>query len=106
MVHFFSDSFEPSALPPTETLDHFPMYMGIMKRKVQMEHIADKTYPQGIETKRFAMSKDTFEFNSSINQCYGLEDSDLPNGIMSVAKFQEGSPMAVSFPHFLYADKW
>jgi len=101
-----SDSFEPSALPPTETLDKFHMYMGIMKRKVQMEHIADKTYPQGIETKRFVMSKDTFDFNSSgINQCYGL-DSDLPKGIMSVAKFQEGSPMAVSFPHFLNADKW
>ena len=88
-------------------LDRFQMLMGMMCRTIEMEFQTDVTYPQGIRAKRFVMSKDTFQFNTSANQCYDPPDPDLPySGIMSVAKCAEGSPMAVSFPHFLYGDKW
>ena len=54
------------------------------------------------------MSKVNYELDSQQNHCFGYnkEESDLPNGIMSVSKCCEGSPLAVSSPHFLHADKW
>ena len=54
------------------------------------------------------MSTQSYELNSQNNHCFGAKDevSDLPDGIMSVAKCCQGSPLAVSSPHFLHADKW
>ena len=109
-------SREPSSLPSCENIDSFQMLMGIMCRKIRMEFDANINYSQGIIAKRFVMSKETFEMNHSTNQCFDHQnsghsatdnaESELPNGIFSVAKCAEGSPMAVSLPHFLYGDKW
>lgn len=100
-----SGSIEPSALPPAEILEDFDMLMGIMCRSIKMEHMTQVDYGSYVKAKRFVMAKDTFELNSPDNQCYD-PDPDLPGGIMSVAKCCEGSPLAVSSPHFLHGDKW
>merc|ERR1719350_1831520 len=67
-----------------------------------------QNYSNSITANRFTMSTISLEVDSSDNRCFAPkeEERDLPNGIMSVAKCCEGSPLAVSSPHFLHADPW
>jgi len=114
-----SGTREPSALPPSENMDEFDMLMGIMCRSVRMVTATGKNtdkyvqknvqnYSNSVTANRFTMSTLSFEVDSSDNRCFAPkeEERDLPNGIMSVAKCCEGSPLAVSSPHFLHADSW
>ncbi len=100
-----SGTREPTALPPTESMDGFDMLLGIMCRSVRMESHQTVKYSKSVEAKRFAMALSTFQQNATKNQCYDWLN-DLPDGIMSVARCCQGSPLAVSLPHFLHADHW
>ncbi len=41
------------------------------------------------------------------NGCYKKgQNPVLPAGALGVQSCAEGSPIAVSFPHFLHGDKW
>ena len=80
------------------------MLMGIMCRSIKMEFQKIVDYGN-VKTNRFVMSPKTFEKNAPENKCYG-SNSELPDGIFSVEKCVQGVPMAVSLPHFLYADEW
>lgn len=99
-----SGTREPSALPPTESMDEFDMLMGIMCRSIRMETRRNVDYGM-IAAKRFTMSLESFRLNSQENKCYD-PIADLPDGIFNVAKCCQGSPLAVSSPHFLHADPW
>jgi len=100
-----SGTREPSALPPVKNMEHFDMLMGIMCRSIKMEKIKSVEYSSRVNAQRFIMAPDTLQSNSDSNRCYDPE-LDLPPGIMSVAKCCQGSPLAVSLPHFLHGDKW
>ena len=103
-----TDSKEPTSLPPMEHMDKFQILVDIMCRKLQMDFDSNVNYSKGITAKRFVMSPNNFVINHSQNQCFGQESlvSGLPDGIFSIAKCAQGSPMVVSSPHFLNADNW
>ena len=96
---------EPSALPPPsgKSLD---IFMGIICQSVRLQNLANLT-DSGIALVKYSASPDTFSSRSHDRHCLVKKDDPvLPDGAMYIRKCTQGSPMAVSFPRFLYADSW
>ncbi|CAG2167710.1 unnamed protein product [Oppiella nova] len=90
----------PYRHPKPKSID---IFMGDFCRPFTLE-FAKEVDCQGIKCSRYWASPTLFDYNLPDNQCYCQSNSCPANGVMNVSVCTMGSPTAVSFPHFLYAD--
>lgn len=106
----FAGNQEPSALAALApgSQNSFDLHMGIMCRSIRLEAEEEEDgvgyFGGRIATRRFYPSRGTFNFGD--DNCFGQGKSGLPHGAMSVRDCQDGTPLAVSFPHFLHGSPW
>lgn len=72
-----------------------------LKRAFTLHHVAD-TKVSSLSTRRFALTSDAFDAASPENACYNAARSYLPSGVADLGPLQEGAPIILSLPHFLY----
>ena len=100
-----SYSLEPSALPPIpQNLSHLEVYLGVLCRSVHFRASPRRRNREGISTIKFTPSPTTF--TSEDKGCYRRSDESFPfiSGVMNVRPCTQGTPIAVSFPHFLHGN--
>lgn len=70
-------------------------------------YIGENTY-EGLQTYVFAATNETYDDGNLVpdNKCYCVEDACPPPGVYDVSRCQKGAPIALSLPHFLYADPY
>ena len=121
---------QPSAFPPiplTSLLDERPTYneieentesdidlfVGIMCRSIPLKRVASNNtsssqFTKYIQPLRYEPAEYVFNPTSDKESCYynEIDNQHLPRGVLGIQKCKFGTPFAVSFPHFLHADKW
>lgn len=84
----------PSSYPET-------VFVPDLKRAFILHHTAD-TRVGSVSTRRFALTSDAFDPTTPENACYNAARSYLPSGVADLGPLQEGAPIVLSLPHFLY----
>ena len=121
---------EPSVFPPIqsdiEDKEHlhntsineteeseFDIFVGIMCRAIPLKKVSNPDYQVNKFTKhikpiRYEPASYVFDRNSVQESCYydTVDKDNLPRGILGIQSCQQGTPFAVSFPHFLHGDNW
>lgn len=87
--------------PPLSTSNSETVFIPDLKRTFDLHHVAD-TKVGSLNTRRFAVTPDLFDKKSPENACYNAARKYLPSGVSDFGPLQEGVPIVVSLPHFLY----
>uniref|UniRef100_A0A023FSX5 Scavenger receptor class B member 1 n=1 Tax=Amblyomma parvum TaxID=251391 RepID=A0A023FSX5_AMBPA len=87
--------------PPLSTSSSETVFIPDLKRTFELHHVAD-TKVGSLNTRRFAVTSDLFDKKSPENACYNAARKYLPSGVSDFGPFQDGVPIVVSLPHFLY----
>ncbi|XP_074595030.1 protein croquemort-like [Brevipalpus obovatus] len=64
----------------------------------------ERTETLGLETLRYWAAPSLFDYNIPENKCYCLGNVCPANGVYNTSACTHGSPVFISFPHYLYAD--
>ncbi|XP_054168300.1 protein croquemort-like [Oppia nitens] len=86
--------------PKPKNIDFFA---GDMCRPITLDFTEEVDY-NNIKCDRYMATSALFNYNLPENQCYCHTSSCPANGVLNVSVCTQGSPTAISYPHFLYAD--
>ena len=91
----------------------FDIFVGIMCRAIPLKKVSNpdcqvNKFTKHIKPIRYEPASYVFDRNSVQESCYydTVDKDNLPRGILGIQSCQQGTPFAVSFPHFLNGDKW
>ncbi|XP_050038676.1 scavenger receptor class B member 1-like [Dermacentor andersoni] len=87
--------------PPLSTSSSETVFIPDLKRTFELHHVADSKVG-GLGTRRFAVTSDVFNKRLPENACYNAARKDLPSGLADLGPLQDGVPVVMSLPHFLY----
>lgn len=87
--------------PPLSTSTSETVFIPDLKRTFELHHVADSKVG-GLGTRRFAVTTDVFNRRLPENACYNAARKDLPSGLADLGPLQDGAPVVMSLPHFLY----
>ncbi|XP_075543484.1 scavenger receptor class B member 1-like [Dermacentor variabilis] len=87
--------------PPLSTSSSETVFIPDLKRTFELHHVADSKVG-GLGTRRFAVTSDVFNRRLPENACYNAARKDLPSGLSDLGPLQDGVPVVMSLPHFLY----
>lgn len=79
------------------------IFIGDICRSLSLDFAHEVNY-KGIKCDRYWANPSLFDYNLNENKCYCGTNSCPANGVLNISSCTLGSPSAVSFPHFLYAD--
>jgi hypothetical protein len=98
---------DPSGLPLTiDHSDQIPLFIGQICRQLNFKFdkkvVVDNEFP----AMRFVPETTSFSSPDQVpeNQCYCRSQPCLPSGLLDIEGCQPGSPIYMSWPHFLHAD--
>ena len=123
---------EPSVFPPIQatqtpgkayvnnenqaSFNNMNLFVGIMCRSIPLKtSLLDNTtdaqqtvFTKHIKPIRYSPEDYLFDPSSPKEACYYTDRNNyaFPKGLLGIEKCAHGSPLAVSLPHFLHADKW
>ena len=98
---------DPSGLPLIVTKsDTMNLFIGQICRPLIFQFEKDVTVDNEFEALRFVPQVNSLSGPDQVpeNQCYCLEEPCLPSGLLDISGCQPGSPIYMSWPHFLHAD--
>ncbi|XP_077518851.1 scavenger receptor class B member 1-like [Amblyomma americanum] len=87
--------------PPLSTSNSETVFIPDLKRTFDLHHVADSKVGS-LKTRRFAVTRDLFDKKSPENACYNAARNYLPSGVSDFGPLQDGVPIVLSLPHFLY----
>ncbi|KAI2804845.1 hypothetical protein BLOT_003833 [Blomia tropicalis] len=96
-LQYLDGNTREDPLPPLR------MFIGDMCRVFELEPTI-ATNVMGMPTQRYRANPMQFNYSLVENQCYCQMAKCPPNGLYHVGVCAKGSPIYISFPHFLYAD--
>ena len=124
---------EPSVFPPISSTQIFQdngtyntkevkaendidLFVGIMCRSIPlkavakdiMSNVTSTNFTKHIKPVRYEPASYVFDPTSNEEACFynDVDNQNLPKGVLGIQTCKFGTPFAVSFPHFLHADKW
>lgn len=98
---------DPSGLPlKVESKDVLSLFIGQICRLLKFEYLTQVKVDDEFDTLRFAPAQNSFSSRDQVpeNQCYCITETCLPSGLLDIGGCQPGSPIYMSWPHFLYGD--
>uniref|UniRef100_A0A131YKH3 Scavenger receptor class B member 1 n=1 Tax=Rhipicephalus appendiculatus TaxID=34631 RepID=A0A131YKH3_RHIAP len=87
--------------PPLSTSSSETVFIPDLKRTFELHHVGDSKVG-GLATRRFAVTSSVFNKKSPDNVCYNAARKHLPSGVTDLGPLQDGVPVVMSLPHFLY----
>lgn len=87
--------------PPLSTSSSETVFIPDLKRTFELHYVADSKVG-GLATRRFAVTSSVFNKKSPDNACYNAARKHLPSGVTDLGPLQDGVPVVMSLPHFLY----
>lgn len=98
---FSAGDFQPPyRTPKPKSID---IFIGDICRSITLDFAQEVEF-NGIKCNRYWVSPSLFDYTLPENRCYCEANSCPANGVLNVSTCTMGSPSAISFPHFLYAD--
>ncbi len=99
---------DPSGLPLLiQKSDVLSLFIGQLCRPLNFKYLKDTVVDGEFATMRFIPEENSFSSPDRVpeNQCYCLTPgSCMPSGILDISGCQPGSPVYMSWPHFLHGD--
>ena len=98
---------DPSGLPLLVTRnDKMNLFIGQMCRPLIFQFDKEVRVDDEFEALRFVPEVTSLSGPDQVpeNQCYCLTDPCLPSGLLDISGCQKGSPIYLSWPHFLHGD--
>lgn len=87
--------------PPLSTSSSETVFIPDLKRTFEL-HLVNDSKVGGLATRRFAVTSGVFNKRSPENACYNAARKHLPSGVTDLGPLQDGVPVVMSLPHFLY----
>ncbi|XP_059085878.1 scavenger receptor class B member 1-like [Tigriopus californicus] len=101
------NAHDPSAVPMNiQKSTLLNVFVGELCRKLNFQYHDDAFY-DGVKTYRYLPLSNTFDNpeESPENECYCLSSPcDRKSGLFDIESCQPGSPVLISWPHFLFGD--
>lgn len=82
------------------------LFFGPICRPLHFKFDKKVTIDSYFQTMRFIPEEKSFSSPDEVpeNQCYCLQEPCLPSGLLDISGCKEGSPVYMSWPHFLHGD--
>ncbi|KAG0419214.1 hypothetical protein HPB47_004270, partial [Ixodes persulcatus] len=93
------DMWPPLAL---ENWDNVTLFIRDFCRSIRLSYLGD-VETRGVKLRRYWGEGRLFDYAEKDNQCF-CTGTCFPSGVLNISACQQGAPVAVSFPHFLYGD--
>ncbi|EEC18534.1 cd36 antigen, putative, partial [Ixodes scapularis] len=71
-------------------------------RSIRLSYLGD-VETRGVKLRRYWGEGRLFDYAEKDNRCF-CTGACFPSGVLNISACQQGAPVAVSFPHFLYGD--
>lgn len=98
---------DPSGLPLViSDSDVINVFIGQICRPLDFKFEKSVTVDAEFPAMRFVPQESSFSAPEQVpeNACYCLQEPCLPSGLLDIGGCQPGSPIYMSWPHFLHAD--
>ncbi|XP_077517685.1 protein croquemort-like isoform X1 [Amblyomma americanum] len=92
------DMYPPLALEKKENLT---LFVSDFCRSIVLDFLGD-VETRGVKLRRYYAGPRMFNYSSKGSRCF-CDKTCLPSGVLNVSACVQGSPVIISFPHYLYA---
>lgn len=93
------DMWPPLAL---ENRDNVTLFIQDFCRSIRLSYLGD-VETRGVKLRRYWGEGRLFDYTLRDNRCF-CTGTCFPSGVLNISACQQGAPIVVSFPHFLYGD--